>query len=594
MHLAVGLPLRCERLPDVARVNRFQVRNYRSIGDWIEITFPQVGPLVLIGENNAGKSNIVRALDIVLGETWPGSYNPEDHDYHERVRESVPMQVVLDVEGIHHIRADRAVAQLHWRFDPDADRSCSFDAVFGDGSTAWISNAEREQLACVVVGADRRLSYQLSYTSKWTLLSRLMRRFHDVLIEDDDRAQRLRNEFASVVAIFEEVEQFKGFSDGLRRMAGEFGANLTYALEMDFSAYDPSNYFRSLRVQPTSDGNVRSFDELGTGQEQILALSFAHAYAMAYGAGESGLVMIIEEPEAHLHPLAQEWLSQKIHAMSGDGVQVVVTTHSPAFLDLAHVDGVACTRKPDEMNATSVVQHDINSLVEHCRALGADKAGVDNLAGFYTASATEELKSGLFARACVVVEGPTEAFALPILLRASGVDVLKLGIAVLSAGGIGSIGRWIRLYSAYGIPVFALFDVDSNDDDDGAKRADLLTSLGEDPDSWSAPEAAVVVSEGYAVMNPDFETALRAIFPGAYEAYEEVARQTLGSSKPIVAREACRQLTEDTALEGWQTLQGLADAVATLIPQVETEEGAAAPNLAEAATVEDVEPGEAE
>lgn len=552
------------------------MRHYRSIGDWVEIIFPQVGPLVLIGENNAGKSNIVRALDIVLGETWPGSYNPEDHDYHRRTRDSVPMQIILDVEGISHVRTDRAVAQLHWRFDPDADRSCSFDAVFGDGSTAWMSNAEREQLACVVVGADRRLSYQLSYTSKWTLLSRLMRRFHDVLIEDDDRAERLRSEFSSVVAIFEEVTEFKGFSDGLRRMAGEFGANLTYALEMDFSAYDPSNYFRSLRVQPTSDGNVRSFEELGTGQEQILALSFAHAYAMSYGGGESGLVMIIEEPEAHLHPLAQQWLSQRIHAMSGEGVQVVVTTHSPAFLDLAHIEGVACTRKPNETKATSVVQHDINGLVEHCRALGADKADAGNLAGFYTASATEELKSGLFARACVVVEGPTEALALPVLLRACGVDVLKLGVAVLSAGGIGSISRWIRLYSAYDIPVYAIFDLDSKDDDDGAKQADLLQSLGEDPGSWSSTEDAVAVSETYTIMNPDFETALRTVFPGVYEAHEEHARQALGSSKPIVAREASCRLAEDAALDGWQVLRGLADAVASLIPHIEAEDGEAA------------------
>lgn len=570
----------------MARINKLQVRNYRSIGGWVEVAFPETGPLVLIGENNAGKSNIVRALDIALGETWPGSFNPEDHDYHQRVRDSAPMQILLDVDGIRHMRRDLDVIQISWRYDPDEDRSCAFDAMLSDGTSAWMSNAEREQLACVVVGADRRLSYQLSYTSKWTLLSRLMRRFHDVLIEDDDRASRLRSQFASIVEIFKEVEQFKGFSEGLRRMAGEFGANLTYALEMDFSAYDPSNYFRSLRVQPTSDGQVRSFDELGTGQEQILALAFAHAYAMAYGAGEAGLVMVIEEPEAHLHPLAQQWLSRKVHAMSEDGVQVVVTTHSPAFLDLAHVDGIACTRKPDEGGATAVVQHGIESLVGHCRALGADKADVDSLPDFYAASATEELKSGLFARVCMVVEGPTEALALPILLEACGVDVLKAGIAVVSAGGIGSIARWVRLYTAYQIPTFAAFDADSHDDKDGVKRADLLTSLGRDPASWEVPGEPISASETYAVMNPDFETALRALFPDAYAAFEGEARQKLGSNKPIVAREACKRLAGVRELDGWTALQMLADSIRALLPSAGAV-GAAAPGSepAEAASV---------
>jgi putative ATP-dependent endonuclease of OLD family len=91
---------------------------------------------------------------------------------------------------------------------------------------------------------------------------------------------------------------------------------------------------------------VRSFDELGTGQEQILAVAFAYAYSRAYGAGEDGLVLVIDEPEAHLHPLAQRWLAAKVDGLGDRGVQVIVTTHSPAFVDLSHIDGLVCVRKP--------------------------------------------------------------------------------------------------------------------------------------------------------------------------------------------------------------------------------------------------------
>jgi len=39
---------------------------------------------VLVGENNAGKSNIVRALNLMLGQYSPGNHDPEDHEFFAR------------------------------------------------------------------------------------------------------------------------------------------------------------------------------------------------------------------------------------------------------------------------------------------------------------------------------------------------------------------------------------------------------------------------------------------------------------------------------------------------------------------------------
>ena len=51
----------------MARITKLRISGYRSIGDPIEVHFPQNAPVILVGENNAGKSNIVRALNLVLG-----------------------------------------------------------------------------------------------------------------------------------------------------------------------------------------------------------------------------------------------------------------------------------------------------------------------------------------------------------------------------------------------------------------------------------------------------------------------------------------------------------------------------------------------
>src|SRR3954449_10772536 len=55
-----------------ARMSQLSIENYRSIGPKVEINFPARCPLVLFGENNSGKSNIVRALNLILGTLWPG------------------------------------------------------------------------------------------------------------------------------------------------------------------------------------------------------------------------------------------------------------------------------------------------------------------------------------------------------------------------------------------------------------------------------------------------------------------------------------------------------------------------------------------
>ena len=70
----------------MARLISFVIENYRSIEGPLRITFPRGRPVVLVGENNAGKSNIVKALNLVLGTFWPGTHDPEDHEFFLRDR----------------------------------------------------------------------------------------------------------------------------------------------------------------------------------------------------------------------------------------------------------------------------------------------------------------------------------------------------------------------------------------------------------------------------------------------------------------------------------------------------------------------------
>ncbi|MDZ7717027.1 MAG: AAA family ATPase [Balneolaceae bacterium] len=73
---------------------------------------------------------------------------------------------------------------------------------------------------------------------------------------------------------------------------------------------------------------------------------FAHAYSKSLIGGD--IILIIEEPESHLHPLAQQWLANTINKMASDGLQIILTTHSPYFVNLEALQGINIVRKSEE------------------------------------------------------------------------------------------------------------------------------------------------------------------------------------------------------------------------------------------------------
>ena len=559
---------------DTPRLKEFSIKGYRSVDGWLRIVLPDGEPLVLIGENNAGKSNVLRALGFMFGDFWPGSHQPEDHEYFGRVPEGHEIKLVAHTSGIPCDKgcSNSEVHEITWSYAPDDSPPSAFGRSASGCPHTYMSNSIRQSLFCMSVGVNRDLSYQLSYGSKWTTLSKLMRRFHDRLIADPDRLDRLREIFESLKGTFHEVNEFQVFGDSLRTAFADFGGNLRYGLGIDFSAYDPSNFFRSLRIFPHVDGVPRTYEELGTGQEQVLAMSFAYAYAKAFGG--DGLLVAIEEPESHLHPLAQQWLARKLRELAAVGVQVIVTTHSPYFVDLSKPWTVAVLRKSGEELSTTANQHTAEQLAVEMIRRGAPSTvtTAESVGVFYDAASTYATLSGLFARACVLVEGATEELALPELLQRAGIDVLQQGIAIVSVEGISNMAKWARLYAAYGIPVYAIFDSDSD-------RTEAQTSLASANETLLAlgvtGERQVVidglyVSDQYACLDPNFEGAMRKLF-ASYEQLEAAAASTVGRSKPLKARFATRLLPDPTDHPvAWAPLKALAAAINLLVPQWES------------------------
>jgi putative ATP-dependent endonuclease of OLD family len=548
------------------RLKSVTIKNYKSIGEEeVKIDFPENQPVILIGENNSGKTNIIRAIDILFGETYPKYRSFEDHDFFAREREKTII-IKAEVEGMRGRLGKNeeftcSGFKLKTSKGNNEDNDNGYCAIqLEDGKEInYVSNKLREEFFSILIESRQSLAYQLSYASKYTLLSKVTKTFHSKLTSSEDRVNKLKKIYNQVLEIFDEVDEFKEFKQKMSSLTGELIHNMSYALRLDFSAYDPSNYFKNIQVLPYENESPRSFEELGTGQQQILMLSFAHAYARCFKE-ESNLILMFDEPETNLHPLAQRWLAKTLFNMSKeDGIQIVITTHSPNFINLEFLEGIYLVRKIED--ATRVINQNRESFAKYCTEKGAKKIKSDSVVPYYTKSATVNIIRGFFAKKIVLVEGPTEELALPIYLEKEGFDILKEGIDIIGVLGKGELAKWWRLFTAYKIPCYVCFDNDKGDDDKGEKRRDFLNAVGiqENEQENILKTDKWIVNKQFCVFGINFENALKNCF-AKYKEIEETVKAEFGNSKPIVAREVAKKLSNEYFNKddkGWENIKRL-------------------------------------
>lgn len=542
----------------MAKLKSITIENYRSIGNNpVTIEFPENQPVILIGENNSGKTNIIRAIEILFGEWHPKYKDFDDHDYYNRSADNNKIIIEADVSGFQNRLGKNGEHNCEgFKLEKEKRKETKYVAIQGDrNENPYVSNELREELSAILISSEQNLSYQLSYSTKYTLLSRVTKAFHDKLTSDEERVSKLKELHAQILDVFDEVNEFKDFKENMSSLTGKFIQNMTHGLQLDFSAYDPSNYFKNLKVLPHENSESRNFDELGTGQQQILALSFAHAYAKCF-KNERGLILIIDEPEAHLHPLAQKWLAKTLFSMAKDGLQIVITTHSPYFIDLEFLEGIYLVRKDSE--GTYVKNVNKNSLSKFCQSKGATTANADTIIPFYSKSATFNILKGFFANKIVLVEGMTEELALPIYLEKVGLDVLEKGIDIIGVGGKGELAKWWRFFTAFEIPCYVCFDNDAKNDAGGNKRKDSLKAIGitEKELENLLNTADWNIGDKFCVFGKDFEETFKKSFK-SYSTIEEQVKKELGDSKPLVAREVAKRLDVNTDDTGWNRLKEL-------------------------------------
>ena len=189
-----------------------------------------------------------------------------------------------------------------------------------------------------------------------------------------------------------------------------------------------ADFYRILKtLQIQLDGNpVSDLSSNGLGSNNLLFMAVVLQYLKSVKNDECP-ILLIEEPEAHLHPQMVLALSKyfSCNLPKDSKPQTFVTTHSPTLVTDIPLDNMFLLFKKNG-NARCNAR---------CNAL--KNAAFSELEKRQFSRLMDITKSTLyFAKGVILVEGISEAILMPVLAQRMGVDLRKKQISVIPICGV--------------------------------------------------------------------------------------------------------------------------------------------------------------
>lgn len=343
-----------------------------------------------------------------------------------------------------------------------------------------------------------------------------------IAVEADSQASRILN---ASKPLFDKFE--KATAASFERFAHGFSVRLAWAEEVLTSTAQP-------KIQATvrrDDGLETDLEYQGHGIQRSLMYGVLTARVTAEQAEEGRtLLLAIEEPEAFQHPLSARVLADTLRDLSQHRFQVIHSTHSPDLLSPRTIRGIRLVGRANDRAGTSVEAFDLARLVTRMsEATGNDTFTEATTAARLEANLERQVLEGLFARACVVVEGAEDEAIIRAACQRAGTPLDQAGVAVVQTRGKRSIPLLVAFLTEAGVRCYPLFDLDRDKDDESAQNRgaerELLSVLGVDA---STELEATDVTQDYACFKHNLGATVAQELGEQYDDALQAACEDLG------------------------------------------------------------------
>lgn len=478
------------------------IKNFRSIGsDGVNISFDS-NITALIGKNNVGKSNILAAIDYILGGYWAYEKDFTLEDFYQKninndieicVFFNEPLEYRTTIEGWyeHKVKVygfkleyktykrdteDAKVGELHLEYTcvnakgdiiriptiaprrsrPAAEFKASFTQIL------HVTRDLRAQVRVVYIPVERDI-LKYSPSNSRSLLGGLLKTIKERFISDKEEIvisealaeilgtattltrDELFNIFIEKANDTLKTEDVKILSETLSHFLSEhIGDKEAESIDLNFAIQDTWAQYKNLELTIQNNGVLLPAHRVGQGLQSLIVIAIFRTYLKLK---DIDAIFLIEEPEMFLHTHAKKYFYSVLESLAKSGVQIIFSTHATEFVSILNYKNVK--RVINYKNSSRVLPEDAVEL----------DFNNDELLKLDTAINNERAEL-FFAEKVILVEGETEKIVYDFLIRLKGLDPNLLNISIIETSGKGSMYRYIQLLESLRIPFVVIADTD--------------------------------------------------------------------------------------------------------------------------------------
>lgn len=458
------------------RLARVSISNFRSCK---QVSLPLDDFTPIVGYNNAGKSNMLTAIEWLLDASAL------------LVTDFTSLKEPVSVEGTITGISDTLLAtmpanqqkQIKPYVDKEALRFRRTMAQPGAGSTAksevrdpavpdekaekaWVPNPTGIQQAlkalfpeAIRVHAMQDASDDVGKQTKSNTIGKLIADIIEPVRKEHEG--ELRNALASIAKKLsadgeERTAKLKEFDSGATESLKDLFPGLQLKLDVPLPEIPDlfkNGTVRVLEAQGETTSS-RTFDAVGHGAQRCIQMALIRYLAekKADVKDAKRTLLMIDEPELYLHPQGIEQVRQALKKLAGGRYQVLFSTHSPLMLHRDHAAHTVMVRKPDPAHGTTVRKPLASAVRE-----AIEDASYQSRVLFELGNSAQVF----FSDRVLLNEGKTEQRLLPLLYecyfgRAPGAD--RTGIVPM--GGSGNLHSALGVLRAMEIEAKIVADLD--------------------------------------------------------------------------------------------------------------------------------------
>jgi len=340
-----------------ARLHRLIVKNFRCIGSSpVEIELDDI--VILVGANNAGKSSILKAYEVIMSSGKQGELAIEDFPGRLVDPQNLPeieLHTVVTVNrpGAEWVDASGLVKE-RWTWS-EPGKPERFGYLHAEGR--WATGADGEKGPWGAVAQSRRPqvhridAFALPDDRAKEIIGLLEQMVKERLAAEQSATtgEDSPNDYQRLLQAVGELQRrvAEDAREGIQEVEAEFSRQISkvfpgYVVEFDAqpeSALDKAlNFFKGgsqLLIGPSS-GYKSGIERQGGGACRTLLWTALRLLKDRSSSREGApQVLLLDEPEICLHPDAVRGACEVLYALPGEtgNWQVMATTHSPCFID---------------------------------------------------------------------------------------------------------------------------------------------------------------------------------------------------------------------------------------------------------------------